>query len=123
MSWDHTNKNIVVIVKNTEMSLGVLRRLSVTQTPVKDYQLTPMWKATTTTNNEGFKHLKDISFHNNIPKIEHGKVAVINEKDMLKNNNLNIDNGIFRGDSLSPFLFCIVVISLPINFRFFFVLL
>ena len=32
------------LLKNTEESLGDLRRLAVTQTPVKYHQLTLMWK-------------------------------------------------------------------------------
>ena len=36
---DHPNYNIVTISQNTEKSSGDLRRLAVTQTPVKDHQL------------------------------------------------------------------------------------
>ena len=32
------------IIENTEKSPGDVRRLAVTQTPVKDHQLTLMWK-------------------------------------------------------------------------------
>ena len=36
---DHLNYSIVEIGQNTEKSLGDQRRLAVTQTPAKDYQL------------------------------------------------------------------------------------
>ena len=39
MSGDHPNDSIVKIGQNTEKSPGDLRRLAVTQTPVKDHQL------------------------------------------------------------------------------------
>ena len=39
-SGDHPDYNIIKISQNTENSPGVLRRLAVIQTPVKDYQLT-----------------------------------------------------------------------------------
>ena len=45
--------------------------------------------------------------------INHG---LNSEKDMLKINNLNINNGILQGDSLSP-LFCITLITLDIEFK------
>ena len=35
----HSNYSIIEVVQNTEKSPGDLRRLAVTQTPVKDYQL------------------------------------------------------------------------------------
>ncbi len=38
-SRDHSDKSIVKIGQNTEKSPGDLRRLAVTQTPVKDDQL------------------------------------------------------------------------------------
>ena len=38
-SSDHPNYSMLKIVQNTEESPGDLRRLSVTQTPGKDYQL------------------------------------------------------------------------------------
>ena len=37
---DHPNYSIVKIGQNTEKSPGDLRRLDVTQTPMKDHQLT-----------------------------------------------------------------------------------
>ena len=40
MSQDHPNYSIVKIDQNTEKSPGDLRRLAVTQTPVKNHQLT-----------------------------------------------------------------------------------
>ncbi len=45
MSGDNPNYYIVLNGQNTEKSPGDLRRLAVTQTPVKDYQLTLVWKA------------------------------------------------------------------------------
>ena len=39
-SQDHPNYGIVEVAQNTEKSPGDLRRLDVTQTPVKDHQLT-----------------------------------------------------------------------------------
>ena len=43
-SGDHSNYSIIEIGQNTEKSPGDLRRLAVTQTSVKDHQLTLMWK-------------------------------------------------------------------------------
>ena len=43
-SGDHPNESIIDNGQNPEKSPGVLRRLAVTQTPVKDHQLTLMWK-------------------------------------------------------------------------------
>ena len=47
-SWrtngDHPNYSSIENVQNTEKSPGDLRRLYVTQTPVKDHQLMLMWK-------------------------------------------------------------------------------
>ena len=42
MSGDHTNYNIIENSQNTEKSPEDLRRLAVTQTSVKDHQLTLM---------------------------------------------------------------------------------
>ena len=44
VSGDHSNYSIVKIVQNTEKSPGNLRRLAVTQTPVKEHLLTLVWK-------------------------------------------------------------------------------
>ena len=41
---DCPNNRIVEIGLNTKKSPGDLRRLAVTQTPVKNHQLTLMWK-------------------------------------------------------------------------------
>ena len=41
-SGDHPNYNIIEIGQNTEKSPGDLRRLAVSQTPIKDHQLTLM---------------------------------------------------------------------------------
>ena len=43
-SGDHSNYNIVKVGQNTEKSPGNLRKLAVTQTPVKKHQLTLVWK-------------------------------------------------------------------------------
>ena len=32
-------------------------------------------------------------------------LRLIHEKDLLETNNLNINSGIFQGDSFSPFLY------------------
>ena len=42
MSGDYPNDSIIENSQNTEKSLGDLRRLVVTQTPVKNHQLTLM---------------------------------------------------------------------------------
>ena len=41
---DHPNHNITKISQNTEKNLGDLKRLAVTQAPVKDHQLILVWK-------------------------------------------------------------------------------
>ena len=43
-SGDHPNSCIIEIGQNTEKSPGNLRRLGLTQTPVKYHQLSLMWK-------------------------------------------------------------------------------
>ena len=47
-SWrtrgDHPNDSIIEGSQNTEKSTGDLRRMAVTQTPVKNHQLMLMWK-------------------------------------------------------------------------------
>ena len=43
-SGDHPNYNIIENAQNTEKSPEDLRRLDVTQNPVKDQQLKLMWK-------------------------------------------------------------------------------
>ena len=43
-SGDHPNNSIIENGKKTEKSPGDLRRLAVTQSPVKGHQLTLMWK-------------------------------------------------------------------------------
>ena len=50
-SGDHPNYHIIKINQNTEKSPGELRRLAVTQTLVKDHQLTLMWKNSERVNN------------------------------------------------------------------------
>ena len=58
MNPDHSNYSIGKIVQNTEKSSGDLRRLAVTQTPVKDYQLMLMWKTCKKYNNKEKKKIK-----------------------------------------------------------------
>ena len=41
---DHQNYSIVEIEQNPKKNLGDLRRFAVTQIPVKNYQLTLVWK-------------------------------------------------------------------------------
>ena len=41
---DHWDYSIVIINQNTQKNPGDLRRLAVTQTPVKDHQLKLVWK-------------------------------------------------------------------------------
>ena len=41
-SGDHPNDSMIENAQNIEKSLGDLRRLAVTQTPMKDHQLTLM---------------------------------------------------------------------------------
>ena len=48
---DHPDYSIVEISQNTEKSPGNQRRLAVTHTPVKNYQLTLMWKTLEYNNN------------------------------------------------------------------------
>ena len=44
MSGDHPNYSIFEIGQNTTKSPGDFRKLAVTQTPVENHQLTPVWK-------------------------------------------------------------------------------
>ena len=43
-SRDHPDYSVIKIRQNTEKSPGGLRRLAVTQTPVRNHQLTLVWK-------------------------------------------------------------------------------
>ena len=43
-SWDHPNNTIIQISENTEENPGDLSRHAVTQTPVRNYLLTLVWK-------------------------------------------------------------------------------
>ena len=49
-SGDYPNYSIIEIGLNTEKSPGDLRRHNITQTPVKDYQLTPIGKTLNNTD-------------------------------------------------------------------------
>ena len=68
-SGDHPNYYIIEIGQNTEKSPGDLRRLAVTQTPVKDYQLKLLWKTfkeKNSNNNNNDNHIfLDMSDLNN----------------------------------------------------------
>ena len=44
IDWNHPNNSSTKIGQNTEKSSGNLGRLAITQTPVKDHQLTLMRK-------------------------------------------------------------------------------
>ena len=55
-SQNHYNHSIVKINKNTEKIPGDVRRLGVTQTPVKGYQLTLVWKTLIERTLEGKIH-------------------------------------------------------------------
>ena len=44
MGGNHSNSSIIKISQNTEKSHGNLRRLAVTRNPVRNHQLTLMWK-------------------------------------------------------------------------------
>ena len=50
-SGDYPNNSIIENGQNTEKSPGDLRRLAVTLSPVKDHQLTLMWKTLMNNNN------------------------------------------------------------------------
>ena len=52
MSGDHPNDSIIKISQNTEKSPGDLRRLAVTQTLLRNYQLTLGWKPSKEWNND-----------------------------------------------------------------------
>ena len=54
-SGNHQNYSIIENGQNTEKSPGDLRRLAVTQTLVKDHQLTLMWKTFKKKKKKGFR--------------------------------------------------------------------
>ena len=51
-SADHPSNSIIENAQNTEKIPGNLRRLAVTQIPVKNYQLTSIWKTIKEKNKE-----------------------------------------------------------------------
>ena len=53
---ERSNYSIIEIGQNIEKSLGDLRRVAVTQTPVKDHKLTLVWK--TSNNNDNNNNIK-----------------------------------------------------------------
>ena len=67
-SGNYPNDIIIKICQNTEKSPGDLRRLAVTQTPVKDYQL--MWKTLKNSNNNN-----DNRRHNWVGKLIHRELC------------------------------------------------
>ena len=54
-SGDHSNNSIIENGQNTEKRPGDLRKLAVTQSPVKDHQLSLMWKILMS-NNDNMKN-------------------------------------------------------------------
>ena len=50
-SGDHPNNSIIENGQNTEKSPGDLRRLAITQSQVKDHQMSLMWKTLMSNNN------------------------------------------------------------------------
>ena len=66
-SGDHPNYCICEISQNNEKSPGDLRRLAVTQTSVKDYQLTLMRKLSRSNNND---NNNDNKISNNLNELE-----------------------------------------------------
>ena len=50
----HPNNSIIENGQNTEESPGDLRRFALTKSPVKDHQLTQMWKTLMSNNNDKF---------------------------------------------------------------------
>ena len=85
---DHPNYSIIEIGQNTEKSLGDLRRLAVTQTPVRIHQLTLVL----TTR----KETRSVEL-------------TAGERNLAE---AKIQRGIFPGDALSSLLFIIVMMSL-----------
>ena len=57
-SGDHPNDSIIESGQNIEKSPGDLRRVAVTQTPVKNHQVTMMWKTLKGNNNNNKKKKK-----------------------------------------------------------------
>ena len=58
---DCPNYYTIEIGQNTEESPGDLRIFAVTQTSVKDHQLTPMWKTLNNNNNDNNKKKQNLS--------------------------------------------------------------
>ena len=71
MSGDYPNYSIVQIGQNTVKGPGDLRRLAVTQTPVKDHQLMLIWKTLKELNNNC------LCFKDQTRKCNHFKVDVL----------------------------------------------
>ena len=76
------------IVKNTEKSPGVLRRLAVSQTPVKDHQLTLQWKTRKDSNNNNNNNNLIISERSELAqrecKTKHDRVGKVIHWELCK---------------------------------------
>ena len=62
-SRDHSNSNIVDVGQNTEKNPGDLRSLAVTQSPVKNHQLTLLWKILKGVKSQGINLTSKIVIH------------------------------------------------------------
>ena len=60
MSGDYPNYCIIEIGQNTEKNPGDLRRFTVTQTPVRNHQLTLVWKTQQGVNNNNSNNIVGI---------------------------------------------------------------
>ena len=95
-SGDYPNYSIIEIGQNTEKSPGDLKRLSVTQTPVKDHQLTLYWKTIKRENNDDNNNtkksprgLEETCFHSDSSGILLVNTCVKNFQRSIINNNYN----------------------------------
>ena len=70
MGRDYPNDSIVENGQNPETSPGDVRRLAVTQTPVKNHQLTLMWKNSKGVNNNNRNLTKEINGWD-VPPVEY----------------------------------------------------
>ena len=124
--------------KRPEKSPGDLRRLAVTQSPVKYHQLTLMrktfmskpnnnnnnnsvlwqqksvWNRLTELDNRLSQNVQDIQKSN---KVHHGNHVKLEGRKKKKFSWGEIQRGIFQGDELSPLLFFIAMMPLKHIFR------
>ena len=70
--WDCPNICIIEIIKNTERSPRDLKKLAVTQSPVKDHHLKQIWKTHQERNNR-----KNIHNYNKKKNLPSGEVPVM----------------------------------------------